>query len=127
MERLAAPIEESVPLFDKSFCFLGNGPFGPPFGALDQSASDTQEAEILFAPVCRLPRPAEAIEKLEIVNTHLALPQGKIKKSHPGSFLSGWWVVQDSNLWPHARQACALPAELTTPSPTLRRRADSNR
>ena len=25
-----------------------------------------------------------------------------------------WWVVQDSNLWPHARQACALPAELTT-------------
>ena len=24
------------------------------------------------------------------------------------------WVVEDSNLWPHARQACALPAELTT-------------
>ena len=32
----------------------------------------------------------------------------------PAVDATGWWVVEDSNLWPHARQACALPAELTT-------------
>ena len=43
----------------------------------------------------------------------------KNKKSEPIPYRNQvrisqvWWTVQDSNLWPHARQACALPAELT--------------
>ena len=41
-------------------------------------------------------------------------PQGNKKTLKPLKLQGFFWcAVQDSNLWPHARQACALPAELT--------------